>query len=64
MVYDTKRNRIVSFGGYNGMSLPDFRSFDGKDWLTISQHPEDGAAEPGFVYDRPKFGVRRYVGVR
>jgi hypothetical protein len=51
MVYDTKRNRIVSFGGYNGMSLPDFRSFDGKDWLTISQHPEDGAAEPGFVYD-------------
>ena len=51
LVYDSKRNRIVSFGGYNGMSLPDFRTFDGKDWLTVSQHPETGAAEPGFVFD-------------
>ena len=51
LVYDTKRNRIVSFGGYSGGSLPDLRSFDGRDWLTINQHPEIKAAEPGFVYD-------------
>jgi hypothetical protein len=51
LAYDSKRNRIVSFGGYNGRSLPDFRTFDGTDWLTVSQHPETGAAEPGFVFD-------------
>jgi hypothetical protein len=52
LVYDTKRNRIVSFGGYSGAaSLSDFRSFDGKDWLRINQHPEIRAAEAGFVYD-------------
>ena len=51
LTYDTKRNRVVSFGGYNPSSLPDLRVFDGKDWLTINQHPELRAAEPGFVYD-------------
>ena len=52
LAYDTKLNRIMSFGGYaDRMSLPDLRSFDGKDWLTTGQHPESRAAEPGFVYD-------------
>ncbi|HEX6943848.1 MAG TPA: kelch repeat-containing protein [Gemmatimonadaceae bacterium] len=52
LVYDTKRNRIMSFGGYaDGMSLPHLSSFDGKDWLATGQHPESRAAEPGFVYD-------------
>lgn len=52
LAYDTKRNRILSYGGYsNGMSLPDLRSFDGTGWATIGQHPELRVAEPGFVYD-------------
>jgi hypothetical protein len=52
LVYDTKRNRIMAFGGYrNGMSLNDLQSFDGKDWLKTGEHPESRAAEPGFVYD-------------
>lgn len=52
LAYDSRRNRVLSFGGYSDrVSLPDLRSFDGKDWLTIGQHPEIRAAEPGFVYD-------------
>ena len=52
LAYDAKLNRIVSLGGYsNGVSLPDLRSFDGRDWLTVGQHPEFRVAEPGFVYD-------------
>lgn len=51
LAYDTRRNRVVSFGGYNRMPLADLRTFDGRDWLTLGQHPEIRVAEPGFVYD-------------
>lgn len=51
LAFDTRRNRVVSFGGYTGASMPDLRRFDGTNWLVINQHPEMSAAEPGFVYD-------------
>jgi hypothetical protein len=49
--WDAKRNRVVSFGGYNGRSLGDLRVLEGTTWRALGQHPELRAAEPGFVYD-------------
>ena len=58
LAYDTKRNRIYSFGGFsNNGSLDDLRILENNQWQTISHLPEMKAAESGFVYDiaRDKF---------
>jgi hypothetical protein len=52
LVYDSKRGKIFSFGGYSeGNSLADLRMLEGGTWKTISVLPEMKASEPGFVYD-------------
>ena len=57
LAYDTKRNKLYSFGGYtgDGRSRSEFRVFENDDpiaigWKNLSD-PGLVAAEPGFVYD-------------
>lgn len=52
MAYDTKRNKLFSFGGWsNGNSLAELRVFENGEWKILSNLPEMKASEPGFVYD-------------
>ena len=52
MAYDSKRQKIFSYGGFNGSSsLGDLRMLEGNEWKTISDIPDMKAAESGFVYD-------------
>lgn len=57
LAFDSRRGRVVSFGGYDGRSLDAVRTFDGTAWATLGRLPEMAAAEPGFAYDsaRDKF---------
>ena len=52
LAYDTKRKKIYSFGGWSdGNSLAELRVLENGDWVTLSNHPEMKASEPGLVYD-------------
>ena len=52
LAWDSRRNRVLSFGGYAGQSSGDLRVLvGGASWNTIGQHPVYRAAEPGFVHD-------------
>jgi len=52
MAYDTKRNKLFSFGGYsNNNSLADLRALENDQWKKLSSDTAMNAAEPGFVYD-------------
>lgn len=51
VAFDSRRNRLVAFGGYDGAARADLRVLDGAAWRALAQHPEILAAEPGFVYD-------------
>ncbi|MES1222367.1 MAG: kelch repeat-containing protein, partial [Bacteroidota bacterium] len=52
MAYDTKRNKLFSFGGWsNGNSLAELRLMENGEWKALSNLPEMKASEPGFVYD-------------
>jgi hypothetical protein len=52
LAYDSKRNQIVSMGGFkNNMSLGDLRVLDKGEWKTLSSDPQMLAAEGGLVYD-------------
>lgn len=52
LAYDTRRNKIFSFGGYSGdSSLSDLRMLENGSWTTISYLDGLPSAEPGFVYD-------------
>ncbi len=56
LAFDTRRNRLFSFGGYSpgapgGPSIGDVRVLENNAWRTIGAHPELRTAEPGFVYD-------------
>jgi N-acetylneuraminic acid mutarotase len=52
LAYDSKRNKIYSFGGYNGdSSLSDLRVLENGAWKAVTYLPQMTAAEPGFVYD-------------
>ena len=52
--YDSRRKRVVSFGGYRGESIADLRVLEQDAWTKIGEHAEMPAAEPGFVYDIPR----------
>jgi hypothetical protein len=51
LAYDVPRRRIVSFGGYDGRSLGEFRVLDEREWRLVENRPELAGAEAGFVYD-------------
>ena len=51
VAFDSKRNRLVSFGGYDGRSRADIRVLENDVWKTIGTHAEMPVSEPGFVYD-------------
>src|SRR5688572_17158799 len=51
LAWDSRQNRVVSFGGYTGGMIGDLRVLDGNAWTKVGQHPEFVMAEPGFVYD-------------
>jgi hypothetical protein len=53
LAYDTKRNKLYSFGGFtkDSQSSAQLRVFEKNEWKIISDNPEMKAAEPGFVYD-------------
>lgn len=58
LAYDSKQNKIISFGGFaNNQSLSDLRVLEETTWKKVSNLPDNTAAEPGFVYDshRNKF---------
>jgi dienelactone hydrolase len=69
MAYDTRRNKLFSFGGWsNGNSLAELRVFENGDWKILSNIPEMKASEPGFVYDAQRdrliaFGGSAAMGV-
>lgn len=52
LVYDTKRKRICSFGGFTGDNRPrsEFRIFENNQWKNLSA-PGFAATESGMVYD-------------
>jgi hypothetical protein len=51
LAWDSRRNRLLSFGGYMGPSLGVVRMFEGSEWRDVGQHPEIVVAEPGFTFD-------------
>ena len=58
LAYDSRRSRVVSFGGYaDGLPLGDVRVLEGATWRDERPHPSVLAAEPGFAFDsrRGKF---------
>jgi len=55
LAFDSKRNKIISFGGFSGQSsLADLRMLEGHEWKTMSHLQELSATEPGFVYDEDR----------
>jgi len=59
IAFDSKRNRIVSFGGFDGNSRGDIRVLEHDAWRTLGVHEQMPVSEPGFVYDtkRDRFVV-------
>lgn len=53
LAYDTKRNKIYSFGGFtsNNQSSGQLRVLENNGWKILADLPDMKAAEPGFVYD-------------
>jgi len=52
LAFDSRRRRVVSFGGNsNRRSISDVRVLEKDVWTTLGQHSEMPAAEAGFVYD-------------
>ena len=51
LAFDTKRGRMLSFGGYTGRAIGDLRVLERDGWRTIGRLDAMPAAEPGFVYD-------------
>ncbi|MEP7372563.1 MAG: hypothetical protein ABI675_04190 [Chitinophagaceae bacterium] len=52
MAYDTKRNKLFSFGGWSdNNSLAELRVLENGEWKILSNLPGMKASEPGFVYD-------------
>lgn len=52
LAYDSKRKKLYSFGGWSdGNSLAELRVMENGDWVTLSNHSEMKASEPGLVYD-------------
>jgi hypothetical protein len=51
LAFDTRRGRLLSFGGYQGRSVGSVRLLEGDSWRALGDHPEIAAAEPGLVYD-------------
>jgi len=53
LAYDTKRNKLYSFGGYTGDrgSRSEFRVFENNEWKNLPEIAGITAAEAGFVYD-------------
>lgn len=54
LAYDTKLNKLYSFGGFTGgdnKSHAELRVLENGNWRTITDIPGMIASEPGFVYD-------------
>jgi Galactose oxidase, central domain len=52
VAFDARRQRMVSFGGYDGASANgELRVLEDSGWSTLGAHPSLRAAEAGFVYD-------------
>ena len=50
--FDTRRRRVVSFGGISsGRAISDLRVLENDLWTPLGQHRDMPAAEAGFVYD-------------
>jgi hypothetical protein len=54
MAFDTKRNKLFSFGGYPGTFAAELRIFENGGWRILSNSPDMKVAEPGFVYDQDR----------
>lgn len=51
LAYDTKKNKLYSFGGHTGRTRSEFRVFEDNTWKNLPEIPGVAAAEAGFVYD-------------
>jgi hypothetical protein len=50
--YDTRRGRVLSFGGFDGRSgLGELRALAGAEWQVLGRLEGMPVAEPGFAYD-------------
>jgi hypothetical protein len=55
LAYDTKRDKLFSFGGWsNNNSLAELRVMENGNWKVISNIPEMRASEAGLVYDEAR----------
>ena len=58
MTYDTKRGRVIVFGGFDGAYLSDTWAWDGKSWTRVAASgPPARGGKPGLAFD----GHRRRV---
>ena len=51
LAFDTRRARLVSWGGFDGSARGDLRVLEPDGWRTLGTYPEMRAAEPGAAYD-------------
>ena len=51
LAFDTRRGRLVSWGGFDGAARGDLRVLEPDGWRTIGTFADMRASEPGVVYD-------------
>ena len=51
LVFDSRRARLVSWGGFDGSPRGDLRVLEPDGWRAVATFPERRVAEPGAVYD-------------
>jgi hypothetical protein len=51
LAFDTRRARLVSWGGFDGSARGDLRVLEADGWRTIGTYADMRASEPGVAYD-------------
>ena len=51
LAFDTRRARLVSWGGFDGSARGDLRVLEPDGWRMLGTYPEMRVTEPGAVYD-------------
>jgi Kelch motif protein len=65
LAFDSRRRRVVSFGGIsNRRAISEVRVLENDVWTALGQHGEMPAAEAGFVYDSRRDRFIAFGGTR
>lgn len=51
LAFDSRRARLVSWGGFDGSARGDLRVLEPDGWRTVGTYPDMRASEPGTAYD-------------